>query len=421
MKGFPNQISNIQKLADGLQVLKDLSAANRVADDKSLGEALLRAGVVSPGRSGEDVSSYLNRMSGLAPSNQSHRTAARGVKEFFARTGLATRTGDSFAMTALGNAILDSRLNSRDDEFAQNWKRAMLSAVAEDERGTSHPYLIMLRLLQARPGTPRAFCALALEAGDDSDSEFERILGLRDLDDENAVRTSIGATKSNWDNAKKILPSIAEQIGDVAKSGNRLFYVGDSAAVDSPDPDRHRLEKPRWGRARPTSAESIAAWRRSDESDENDTQAVVSDISQGIQLRAERTERHNEIVRMFARKVIRATAFWEDPIDCLALVSSTALLAEIKTLDGSQSDEMHQARNAAGQLLYYAFFSMPEELTGREVNVEKLAVFGSRPSDEHIDWLMSLDIVPVWVAGDGFSTRADAAPRVSDYLELESS
>ncbi len=418
MKGFPNQISNIQKLADGLQVLKDLSAAGQVADDQSLGEALLRAGVVSPGRSGEDVSAYLSRMSGLAPSNQSHRTAARGVKEFFARTGLATRTGDVFAMTALGDAIVDSRLNPGDGEFAQNWKLAMLNAVAEDERGISHPYAIMLRLLQARPGTPRAFCALALEAVDDSDSEFERILGLRDLDDEDAIRSSIGATKSNWDNAKKIFPSIAEQVGDVAKSGNRLFYVGEHAAVDSPDPDRHGLEGRRRSRARPTSAESIAAWRRADESDETYPQ-IAAASSSGIQIRAERTERHNEIVRMFARGIIGATALWEDPIDCLALVSSTALLAEIKTLDGSQSDETHQVRNAAGQLLYYAFFSMPEELAGREIKVEKLAVFESRPSDGHIDWLISLDIVPLWVSGGGFSTRADVAARLAGCIELE--
>lgn len=417
MKGFPNQISNIRKLADGLQVLKDLSAADQVADDQSLGEALLRAGVVSPGRSGEGVSAYLSRMSGLAPSNQSHRTAARGIKEFFARTGLATRTGDVFAMTALGDAIVDSRLNPGGGEFARNWKRAMLNAVAEDERGISHPYTIMLRLLQARPGTPRAFCALALEAIDDSDSEFERILGLRDLDDEDAIRSSIGATKSNWDNAKKILPSIAEQIGDVAKSGSRLFYVGEHAAVDSPDPERHRLEGRRRGRARPTSAESIAAWRRADESDETYPQVAAS--SSGIRIRAERTERHNEIVRMLARGIIGATALWEDPIDCLALVALTALLAEVKTLDGSQSDEMHQVRNAAGQLLYYAFFSMPEELAGREIEVEKLAVFESRPSDGHVDWLISLDIVPVWVAGDGFSTRADAASRLAGYIELE--
>ena len=188
---------------------------------------------------------------------------------------------------------------------------------------------------------------MALEAENDSDSEFERILALRDLDDEEAIRISIGATQSNWDNAKKILPSIAEQIGDAAKSGDRLFYVGEQVAVDRLDPNRHGREEPRWGRARPTSAESIAAWRGSDESDEGGP-LVGAPTSHGAQLRAERTERHNGIVRAFARSVIGAAALWEDPIDCLALVGGVALLAEVKTLDGSPSDETAPSENRRG-------------------------------------------------------------------------
>ena len=179
MKGFPNQISNIQKLSDGLRVLKDLTDAGQVADDSSFGEALLWEGIISPGRSGGDVRSYLSGMSLRAPSNQSHRTSARGVKEFFVRAGLAERTGDALIVSDLGNSLVESLLQSDRDSFVQNWKVAMMNAVAVDGRGTSRPYRIMLRLLKARPGTPRALCALALEARNDSDSEFERILGTR--------------------------------------------------------------------------------------------------------------------------------------------------------------------------------------------------------------------------------------------------
>ena len=127
---------------------------------------------------------------------------------------------------------------------------------------------------------------------------------------------------------------------------------------------------------------------------------------------------HNGIVRAFARGVVGATAFWENPIDCLALVDGVALLAEVKTLDGSPSDERCQVRTAAGQLLYYEFFSMPEELTGGDFAVEKLAVFESRPSDGHVAWLISLGIAPIWTIGDAFSTRADVAARLKDYVEF---
>ena len=417
MKGFPNQISNVQKLANGLRVLKDLTDAGQVADDSSFGEALLWEGVINPGRSGGDVRSYLTQMSLRSPMNQSHRRSARGIKEFFVRTGLAERTCDDFIVSELGNALVSSLVRSDNDGFIQNWKHAMMNAVAEHEQGVSHPYRIMLRLLKERPGTSRALCALALEARNDSDSEFKRILGLRDLDDEEAIRNSIGATQSNWNNAKKILPSIAEQIGDVAKNGNGLFYVGEQVAADYLAPNRHRREEPRWERARPTSAESIAAWRGSDESDEGDPLVSVS-TSHGAQIRAERTERHNGIVRAFARNVVGSPSFWEDPIDCLALVGGVALLAEVKTLDGSPSDERRQVRTAAGQLLYYEFFSMPEELTGGDFAVEKLAVFESQPSDGHIAWLISLGIAPIWTIRGAFATRADVAARLKDYVEF---
>jgi hypothetical protein len=89
---------------------------------------------------------------------------------------------------------------------------------------TSHPYQVLLRLIALNPGVTRAKCALALEARNDSDRELNRISNLTDLE-EAAIRDHLGVTKSNWDNAKKILPSFAEQLGDIEKTGQQYRLV----------------------------------------------------------------------------------------------------------------------------------------------------------------------------------------------------
>ena len=123
-----------------MRVLKDLTDAGQVADDSSFGEALLWEGIIRPGRSSGDVRSYLSSgMSRRAPSNQSHRRSARGVKEFFVRASLAERTGDALIVSELGNSLVASLVQSDDDRFIQNWKLAMMNAVAEDNQGASHP------------------------------------------------------------------------------------------------------------------------------------------------------------------------------------------------------------------------------------------------------------------------------------------
>lgn len=416
MKGFPNQISDVRKLTTALNTLSELVGDNRSTDDASLGEALLRAEVIKPGRSGEDIDSYLARMNSLPPSNQSPRTTARGLKELLVRTRFLVREDDVLSLSDLGNSLLESQTQG-DDAFRQVWREAMRGAWAEDNKGISHPYRIMLRLLEARPGTPRALCALALEADDDSDEEFERVLALRDLEDEHVVRDSIGVSKSNWDNAKKILPSIAEQIRDVARSGDGLYYVGTTEYEIGSGIDSSTYTHPPSQLARQASLDTIASWRSEGLSDEvalTDTES----LRRGVELRLERSERHNRIVRRVAESVIGLDSLWEDPIDCLAVISDTLLMIEVKTLDGSTTDELHQVRNAASQLLYYEHFAIPEELTQNNPDILKLAVFDRSPSDRHIEWLKSLDITTVWSSEDSFTVDTSAIELIGRYIRL---
>ena len=379
MKGFPNQISDITKLTAALDVLSAQIEQGESTDDGSFGRALLLQGIIKPGRSGEDINAYLERMNSLPPSNQGHRTSARGIKEMFIRAGLAMVTGDGFRLTEQGKMLLRLSTDYDADAVRQYWGKVMWNATARDEEGESHPYRIMLRLLASRPGTSRTLCALALEAKDDSEEEFQRILSLSELEDEHAIRASIGATKSNWDNAKKIIPSIAEQVGQVAKSGKGLHLV-EVPETDSSTGTGDRVEaRGSTTAARRTSQNAIANWRPPDLSDE----VLVIDWkspARAIELRVDRTVRHNLIVRKLAQEIVDADAFWEDPIDLLAAVKGKLLLAEVKTLDGSIGDEVRQVRSATSQLLYYEHFSIPEGVLQEGAQVEKLAVFESRPS-----------------------------------------
>ncbi len=287
------------------------------------------------------------------------------------------------------------------------------------DQGESHPYRILLKLLDHRPGTSRSLCALALEAKNDSEEEFHRILNLRDLEDEDLIRASIGITKSNWDNAKKIFPSIAEQLGQVARNGNSLYLID----MDEPE-DEFNSESPLTSHRitsfpRKTSPDSIAQWREPDMSDELDVTAWKSPAI-AVQLRADRTMRHNQIVRRLAQHIVGVDSIWEDPIDLLVAVCELLLLFEVKTLDGTPGDEIRQVRSAVAQLQYYEYFSLPEELVCGTIRVEKIAAFEARPSNDHLSWLRDLGITPVWIDNGEVTTLSECALTISPYIRVRS-
>ena len=419
MKGFPNQIADIKKITMALDILSGLLNSNSSTDDQTLGESLLFNKVIKAGKSGETIDTYLDRMSNLSPSNQGYRTTARGLKEFLTRVGLIQRVNEDIILTHLGRELLESWSTENNNRLRQVWKSSMRQATAEDDFGISHPYRIMLRLLDERPGTQRALCALALEAENDSEEEFQRILYLHDLEDEDAIRARLSVTKSNWDNAKKILPSIAEQLGDVVRDGQELHLASEGTSVATKAVNSSPVVP-----ARRTSTSRIASWRKPDKTDEiTELQGSLSidpaSWTEAIARRSDRTDRHNRIVRRFAETLIGLEALWEDPFDCLAVAENKLILVEVKTLDGSIPDEVRQVRYAAGQLRYYEYFAIPASLlSNSNCGIVKVAVFERRPADYHVCWLESLAIVTVWTDGSTFRARKDHAGKLSRYIDF---
>jgi hypothetical protein len=204
MKGFPNQIADLPKLSRGLECLVRLveSGANP-KDDGVFGEALVRAGVLGTGHTPMPVEDYISQQVRKPRDRQSFRISARGLRELYRYLGLIDDTHDVVRVTDEGRKAAGFGGGPLDEISIRFWRRVISNF---DHFGgdaeASHPYQVLLHLIAKQPGISRAKCALALEAKNDSQEELQRIVDLSGLA-EDEIRRRIGASQSNWDNAKK--------------------------------------------------------------------------------------------------------------------------------------------------------------------------------------------------------------------------
>lgn len=228
MKGFPNQVADLNKIALGMASLVSVVERSQNAkDDGVLGEVLVRAGVAGTGHIPMPVDEYLQEQLKKSISNQSFRTTARGLRELYRLLGFIDDSDTTVQVTDLGRKAAAYANAPMDAEQIDFWRTAIRNMTQNDERGhVSHPYQVLLRLIGQKPGITRAKSALALEATDDSAEELARIAALADLSEEE-IRIRIGVSDSNWDNAKKILPRFAEQLQDVIKD-DQSFRLADA-------------------------------------------------------------------------------------------------------------------------------------------------------------------------------------------------
>jgi hypothetical protein len=322
VKGFPNQVAELPKIAFGIRCLVDIEAAGRNGkDDGVFGGALVRAGVAGTGHTPTAIEEYLEAQLRKPISGQSFRTTARGLRELYRLMGLIDDSGAVVVTTALGKAAAAYAGQPWNKVQIDFWRRVISSIEHSDDRGTSHPYQVLLRLVARRPGISRAKCALALEARDDSATELDRITQLADLSEER-IKARIGATKSNWDNAKKVLPRFAERLLDVIRSKDGTYVLADApgraedtgaAAATAPRNNTGRRAAPTAPRAPRSSREvtpetiGTAGIAERDEfpmPPPGDPEAMAA----AIKLRGDRLRRHNLLVRAFATLFVNAAA-----------------------------------------------------------------------------------------------------------------
>ena len=435
MKGFPNQVAELTKIATGIGVLAELvDAGENARDDGVFGPALVRAGVAGTGHAPRPVEDYIRQQLALPAGNQSFRTTARGLRQLYRLMDLIDDAGATVEITPTGRQAASFAGAAFDRAQVEFWRRVIRNLTHEDPRGSSHPYQVLLRLVARVPGVTRAKCALALEARNDSAEELDRVVALAGLD-EAAIIASIGVSRANWDNAKKVLPRFAEQLEDVVRAG-QTYVIADAPGRADAGPAHAPAAPVRApGVGRPRATGGIRAPRTSREvtpntigvagtGEESDEVQIAPELdpaaaAAAITLRARRLRRHNLLVRELALRLAACGArLLEDPFDILAVVEASGLLVEVKSLDGSAEDERERVRDALSQLLYYEVFVVPP--VAADAQIQKVACFESRISRDHSAFLNGHGIAVIWPDGEGFAGDQLAVDTLRRYLnELE--
>ena len=381
-------------------------------DDGVFGPALVRDGVAGTGHRPVPVDDYIRQQLKKSPSNQSFRTTARGLRELYRILGFIDDSGAQVEVTIYGRQIAAFAGLALDAKQIEFWRRVILDMIHDGGDGeSSHPYQVLLGLVARRPRITRAKCALALEARNDSRAELDRIVALAGLS-EDEISGRIGVTISNWNNAKKVLPKFAEQLGDVVRSWPQSYTLADAPGRADTGIAIAQTAVPRASRK--VTPDGIARVGAVESFDEINIATDPEAAAASIRIRQERLRRHQLIVRKLAARLGDADAtLYEDPFDILALINAQGFLVEVKTLDGTNADERERVREALGQLLYYEAFIPP---AGERV-IKKVACFEGPISEAHHTWLNSFKIAVVWVSDGRFVGDALATAALGTYLE----
>jgi hypothetical protein len=363
MKNFPHQINQLPRLNAALGVMDRMLSENRnLNDDGILGDALALAGVYTFRHAGTDsVQRLLILEHGKAASNQGTRTCARELRRTFVLLGFLEPDREDPTqqrITPIARALLTFTTAGAEAEASDIWRQAMWALSLTDSSGTSHPYRILLRLVTACGRLPKYLSGLCLEAQDDSEEEFRRILSVALADD---AQTRLGRLDSAHmiKNSVKIIPAIAVQLGDVVQSGDH-FVPSPAIAGFSPEAARTPAATANIGDAlqRPTSSRVRGIGSRIPRTLGNSTSTRVFDPD----ALAERTNSHEACLDRLMHLVPQMWVPMEGDFD-LAFVSETVvLLVEAKTI---RADAAIQTRLALGQLLYYEYFDIRRQYPGR--------------------------------------------------------
>lgn len=383
MKNFPHQFNKIDRFARGLVEFDKLAQAGRdLSDDGIVGDALARAGVYTFRRTrGTDVGRLLREEHNKPPSSQGTRTMARELRMTFVLLGLLVRARGKLGLTPTAQRLTALASDPLGVEACTIWRGAFHAlAVVDEQRNESHPYEIMLRLAAERPGVGKGLLGLALEAVDDSEAEFARLLRIVDGAGATSAWQTINVSRYMWDNSSKILPAVAEQLGE-------LEVVDGNAHVALSDPLAPREES---GRRRSGAVRSRR--RRYDRTrgrgrgrGRGTGGASSSILIHDPDVVGARYTAHEHCLAAFDARFSNALERWEGVYDLLVVAGHELLLVEVKTI---RDDASIQVRLGLGQLLYYEYFDIRPEwsrarvrrvlVTDRAIDAELIAFL-----DEH--------------------------------------
>lgn len=404
LKNFPHQFNDLGKLSTALAVIDNLNGRNlNVGDDGIYGAELATVGVYTFRNLITTISERLDIERQKSMANQGFRTAARDIRRFFYISGLIDG-GNS--LTAKGKEVVSSTVGSPLNLAL--WRDAMLQTLLVDDDGeASHPYRILLRLVDEFPAIETSKLLLALEAKNDSEAEFDRLrdlVGLPTVD----IEIAIGITNTSARNAVKILPAIAEQVGDIVRKNGQVFPQSPYSANE----DEFYLSK-EYPQKLSKQSQPIDPSQIAKIPNFSTQENANFDLSAGIAIRKKRTIRHHETVVSLAKLLSeKEYEIFEHPYDCLGYKKQKgSILSEIKTLDGSRADERKQSIKALGQLRGYEYFNIDDG--HKEPVLHEVIAFDAAPSHETIEFARHNSVTIAWLQNDYWSTTGSSGNTVN--------
>ncbi|MBI3233560.1 MAG: hypothetical protein HYZ42_05895, partial [Bacteroidetes bacterium] len=184
---------------NALSVVEQIIDKGLRLTDENFGEQLTRAEIYTYRNKTLSIDEFLENEKDKPPSNRGYLTVARDIRRFFELLNFIEVSEDK---SAVMSDFADDLLNAESGDARKKlWKISMLQLKLEGKSGRlSHPYKILLSLVNQYPGIETAKLMLALEAEDDSTGELERIIQLIPLPI-NEIIQAIGTTESMAANA----------------------------------------------------------------------------------------------------------------------------------------------------------------------------------------------------------------------------
>ena len=396
MKNFPHQFNDLDKLFNALTVVKQLIDNGIPLTDENFGKQLTIKGIYTYRDKTLPITDYLKKEQKKPVASRGYLTVSRDIRRFFELLGFITVFPNKKAK--LSPAAKQLLVTESPDLRKELWKNAMLQLGLEGTAGEiSHPYRILLKIINTFPGIETPKLMLALEAENDSEEEFERISTLARLSI-NEIIQETGTSDSMAANAVKILPGIAEQLNDLARISSRAYPSGHIVVTED---EISTEEEPDV----PTKERAIFREVTSDDIAKDPSIKVISsvsiDLSDAIKTRQRRLADHQEIVRLLA--VLNEKCgfkLFEGKFDCLGVKGDKALLYEVKTILESAIDQEKQTVKGVGQLKYYKFSIVKQQM--KLSNIREILVFSKKPDTGIIDFCTAENIAVIWREDDSF-------------------
>ena len=394
MKNFPHQFNDLSKLFNALSVINEFASENLPLTDEDFGTRLTQNGIYTYRDKTLSVEEFLLSELQKPVANRGYLTVSRDIRRFFELMGFITVFADR---TVRLSPAANQLLRTPDENTKINlWKNSLLQLGLEGTDGeVSHPYRILLKIINTFPGIETNKLLLALEAENDSEEEFERISNLSQLTITEIIEET-GSSSSMAANAVKILPGIAEQLGDIKRINHRAYPYGQLVVTEDEITTEEQI--PIQGRVnfRETNSENIAR-----DPNLNIINSVSIDLSEAIRIRQRRLAEHQEIVRLLATINERLSfRLFEGKFDCLAIKADKALLYEVKTILPTASDEEKQTVKGVGQLKYYKYSIVQKEMGF--TNIQELIVYSNKPGISIIEFCTAENIFVIWRVNDEF-------------------